>query len=353
MKTKGRFLSAGMYILLIFTSALLLLISLGFKRDGPTIESVSYVDKVWASVDGGSWEQIDLPHSFEDLPPRTPVSIRASIFPAKDDGVYIKTVYAPAKVFFSGKEVFEFGKEENYPFFMKDPATEIHIIETHGINSGSGRLDLLIQFLSPATRDSLMVHPPIVGTAKELIMERSRVLGIPLIFSLLQLGGGILLILISLCVSVIDKKGRLYLWLGLFSLSTGAWAFGENNFSGIIFRGSTTLYLMSFIGLFTFIIPLLHFVRTFLDFEDPGPVRLMELVCTVSAAAALLLQLSGLVAFSKSMYFFHGLLPVILILVTALTLREYYRTKSPNALRLILPMGVLSLSAVAELFNYS
>ena len=353
MKVKGRFLSYGAYALLILTSALLLLISLGFKRDGPTIDSVAYVDKVWASVDGGLWKQVKLPHSFEDLPPRTPVSVRASIFPGKDDGVYIKTVYAPAKVFFSGKEVFEFGKAENYPAFMKDPATEVHIIETHGINSGSGRLDLLIQFLSPVTRDTLTVHPPMVGTSKELIMERSRVLGVPLIFSLLQLGGGVLLILISLCISVIDKKGRLFLWLGLFSLSAGAWAFGENNFSGIIFRESTVLYLMSFIGLFTFIIPLLHFVRTFLDFEDPRPVRFMELICTVSAAAALLLQLFGLKACSESMYFFHGLLPVVLSLVTVLTLREYHRTRSVNALRLILPMGALALSAVVELFNYN
>lgn len=349
LKDKKRRLMFIGHVFVLSAMALLLLGSLGYKRDGPTVRSVVNISTVQASVNAGPWQEVTLPHKFENLGPRTPVSIKTHIQPKLDDALYVKTVYSKATVYFNEKEVFRFGQDKNYPDFMVDPATELHMIETFGNGS---EIDVRIDFLSPVSRNSLVVHPFMVGTTKELMMERSRVLGISFVFSLAQIIGGIALILISVCIVFIDKKGILFLWLGLFSLVTGAWSFGENNFSSIIFRDSTFLYMMSFIGLFTFAVPLLRFTRAIIEFENPNPIWYMELFCAVSAGIALWLQLAGLVACSKSMYFFHLCLPLVLIFLFYLTAREYLLYKNTSAGRFILPIGVLALSGILELCNY-
>ncbi len=191
-----------------------------------------------------------------------------------------------------------------------------------------------------------------LGTVNELILNRAHQLAIPLVFSLVQIIMGISMLLIFACIVRIDAKVVLFFWLGLFSLSTGLWAFGENNFSVLLFPNNALLYLLSFIGFFTFIVPLLRFVGTIIYFENPKPIQVMEIFCILTASTALLLQLTGKLAFSKSMYFFHMELPVVLLLITFLTAREYVRYKTRDAGRFILPIAILALSSLLELLNY-
>ena len=350
MKAKKK--SLVMFIadaVLILTIAVLLLTSVNFNTSGPRVSDIFYVEEMSASIDGGPEEPVTLPHSFGKLKGGTPVTLTARICPAEDDVIYIKSVYAPAKIYLDGRLVYEFGKTENYPSFMKEPATEVHMVETGGTGK---EMDLRMEFFSPLSRKTLTVHPLMIGTSKEVIFERQQALGVSLMFSLMQLILGVALILISLFLVFSDRKAVVFLWLGLFSLATGAWSFGENNFTGLVFRQSAFFYLLSFIGFFTFIIPLIRFVRAIVDFENPRPLWYLELGMAVCAGAALLLQLLGLVPCFKTMYFFHIVLPLVLIALTVFVAVEYRRYKNRNAKRMLLPMGILALTALLELLNY-
>lgn len=349
MKRRKSLIMPCIYVLLIVTVLLLLVLSLNYRTSGPTVNDVHYVEEMSASIDGGPWETVTLPHKFQHLKGGTPVTLTARISPDKYDAVYIKTVYSPAKIYLDDQLAYEFGKAEDYPPFMKEPATEIHLVET---GSAGKEVTLRMEFSSPLSRDSLTVHPPIVGSSKELIFERQKALGLSLSFSLMQLILGGALILISLFLVFSDRKAVVFLWLGLFSLATGAWSFGENNFAGLVFKQTAFLYLLSFIGFFTFIIPLIRFIRAIVDFENPKPLCYIELFMVLSACVALLLQLTGLIPCFKSMYFFHIVLPLVLIALTILVAAEYVRCKNRDAKRMLIPLGILSLSAILELFNY-
>ena len=336
------------HILLWIPILVLLAESLQYQREGPTVKSVEYVNQVEYSIDGKNFVSIELPYTIENLPNRTPVTVRAKIHPDKDDGIFIKAPYSPAKVYVDDELVFQFGKRENYPTFMKDPATEIHIIELYGTGE---KMDLRIEYLSPTTKDSLVLQPFMVGTAKELIMERSRVHGIPFVLSLVEIFAGLALIIISAYLIMVDKKGQIFLWLGLSSLSIGCWMFGQNSFSSIMFRQNTFLYIISFIGLYTFLIPLIHFVRTTIDFIDEKPLRYLEIGFALCSSLALFLQLFGLVSFVESKPIFYILCPLTLVVVTGYTLREYIIYKNPNAYRLCFPIGILALTSILEFFH--
>lgn len=335
--------------LALVTVILLLLIGAkGFLMQDIEREGVLSITDVAASIDGEE-KNVSLPYSFQSLSPRTPVTLTATISLAPEDALYIKSVYAPAKIYADNKLIYEFGNLENYPDFMIDPATEVFLIapKLEGEN-----ITLRMEFLSPVARDVLTVHPPVVGSIKAVFNTLMKMMLVPFVFSALQLMAGVLLILIALFVVMFERQGIMFFWLGVFSLTTGAWAFGECNLTGLIIKNPTLLYLLAFMGLFTFVIPLLYFARSTINFHSPKPVWLMAIFMSLSAAVALLLQLMGLVPLSKSMYLFHILVPLTLSILAGLTVYEWLRYKDMGAKRFVIPIGVLALSSLLEVFNY-
>lgn len=327
---------------------LLLIGAKGFLMQDIQHEGVFSITDVVASIDGEE-KNVSLPYSFKSLSPRTQVTLTATITLAPDDSLYIKSVYAPAKIYADNKLIYEFGNLKNYPNFMIDPATEVFLIAP---KLSGENIALRMEFLSPVARDVLTVHPPMVGSIKAVFNTLMKTMLVPFVFSTLQLLAGVLLILIALFVVMFERQGIMFFWLGIFSLTTGAWAFGECNLTGLIIKNPTMLYLFAFMGLFTFVIPLLYFARSTINFHNPKPVWLMAIFMSVSAAVALLLQLLGLVPLSKSMYLFHILIPLTLSVLAGLTVYEWLRYQDIGAKRFVLPIGVLALSSLLEVFNY-
>ena len=349
MKKKRFILLLAVQLLVIAAAFLLWGSSLGRMTVRSFGDKAQLLNTFTVSVDGGPQETVTLPHRFTNLEGRTPVTLTTEISPGSQDTVYIKSVYAPAKIYMDDKLLFEFGRPENYPSFMHDPATEVCIIDLNGDNTPA---TLKMEFLSPLSRSTLTVHPPVLGPAKNVIFSLFSHLAPSLTFSTAQIIYGLSLICISLCLLFVDRKGISFMWLGLLSLLSGLWAFGENNFSALIIKNPSFLYLTAFIGLITFILPLLHFFRSIIDFQDPRPLWMMEFLLGIASAAALLLQLTGLVPFSTSMYFFHAALPLTLIAVAVLVIREFVLYRTSTSGMFILPASVLALTAVLELFSY-
>lgn len=334
---------------LLFMIVLLLVGSRGYIMQDINWGEVSKVEKVTATVEGEKPKAVTLPFSFQNLNGRTPVTINSTITLQQDEVIYIKNVYSLLRIYVNDELVYYFGNLENYPKFMIDPATEIFMVDPkiYGEN-----ISLRMEYESPLARDVLTVHPPMIGTVKSIFVTQAKNLGMPFLFSALQLMAGVLLILISAMVLVFEPRGKMFFWLGMFSLSTGAWGFGESNFTGLLIKNPTLLYLLAFIGLFTFSIPILHFAKSTINFKKPKPISFAVNVITVITTIALLLQLAGIVSLSKSMYFFHLLVPLTLCTLTAYTIYEAVRYKTVGAIRFIFPISVLALSSLLEVFNY-
>ena len=345
---KKNIILISMDSLLFVTIILLLFGSHGFKRDSPTEKNVDYIETMEMSFDGSSWEEISLPHHFNNLKPGTFISLRTTIRPNADDGVYIRSNYAHADIYFDNRHVFTFGKQENYPKYMMTPATEIHVVETYG--TGEEML-LRIDYLSPATESVFTIDQPMVGTSKELILERFVHYGLSWIFSLVQIVGGISLILISICLLLIDSKGTLFFWLGLFSLSTGLWFFGTNNFTVTIFPDTTWIYITSFISFGFCMLPLFHFIRKVAEFNIKAPLFYIEVFLGISVMVVIVLQVMKIIPLHRSWNFFRFTTPIVLLFMSILILIERIKLKNKYARRFITPIIILSVGTVVETVN--
>ena len=336
------------FILYILLAAMIFNVT-EYRESTTNATNIKEINTVSASIDGGPWETVTLPHEFKGLSPRTPVSIKASIKPNIGDYLYVKTVYSPAKIWLNDKLSYTMGSQENYPKFFSDPPTHVQIIDTHGT---SQNMEFLIQYHSPVSRSSLMVHNFALGPSKDLIFNSASHLAGPMILSMVQIIVGCIMLCASIFTMLIYSNGQLFFWLGLFSKFSGIWFLCENNFSVLCFKNDSLLYILSFVGFFTFIVPLLHFIRLIIDSKNSKLLMAMEIFSAVAAITAIVLQFTGVLSFSKSMYFFHIWIPLALIIVTVVIARKTFVQHDRYAKRLLLPVGILTISALLELFNY-
>ena len=295
-------------------------------------------------------EEISLPHTFKHLDARTPVTVTTHVSLKADDQIFIKTVYSPAKVYLDGDLIYEFGKAENYPAFMKDPATEQYMISTDGY---TGDTELRIKYLSPVTRSSLTIYPPIYGAYKSLLFTLLNTYKWSFLIAILELCAGILFVFISILLLYYDKDVcKMIFHFGFFSFMFGMWSIGECNYTGVLVKNPTLLYLCAFIGLFSQIIPLLHFCKSAVGFKNPRPIIIVAEIITILNILACILQLSGTLAFSQSMYVFHIILPITLCFLTAYIAYEFVHNQNNRAKRLMIPVGILAVASCAEIINY-
>ena len=328
---------------------LMICLSLGYVNPGPRTESIQYLKNVTVKIGDNPEQPITLPCSFRNLPPRTPVTFTALIRPNGGDEIYIMSKYCPGKIYLDQNFCYEFGKPGQYPDFMIDPAKEVRMVETHG---DGGPMVLKLEFLSPITQKRMTMEPPMLGSTKAIILERFHTFGIPCMIAAAQIIYGLSLLFISACTQFLDKKGVSFFWLGMLSLTTGIWALGENEFSSVVFKNATALYFCSFVGFFTFIIPLLRFSRTIVDYKDPRPLIFLESIMVISAASAILMQLLSIINCTTSMHYFYVVLPASMVFLTGYTIREAIIHHNVSARRYILPAGLLALSATIGFFSY-
>lgn len=340
-------LSAALYILCLFA---LLTGSRGYAKETPSYaDKIHRIDHVKLVTDDKVTDAA-LPCSCSPLPARTPVTLLAEAVVENGDSLYVKSVYAPLRVYADNTLIFTCGQEGSYPRFMDDPPTTVAVIP---LDDFSGTVQLRLEYLSSQTRSTLTLQPLLLGRSADIFNSLKDTLGAPFIISLLQIALGLLLIFIALAILIFERKGIVFLYLGLASLAVGLWCFGECDLTGLFLPNATVLYLFAFTGLYTVPIPLLLFASAIICFHNVRPLQFLCFADLLAAAAAFLLQLLGIAGFSQSVKFFHILLPFSILFLAAYILYEGLRYKNASARRFFLPMTVLAVSAALELANYS
>ncbi|MEG1084653.1 MAG: hypothetical protein RSE04_09495, partial [Hydrogenoanaerobacterium sp.] len=193
--------AAALY--LIFYTALT---AASFLYEAPTAQKsggVIQLNKVSAVVNG-STKEVSLPYNFTALSARTPVTITTDLAAKDGDYLYIKSLYSPLKVYLDDKLIYQYGQNGTYPKFMQDPATAVQLVP---LTDGAQVMRLRMEFLSPAARDVLTVHPVLVGAQSAIFKLLFSQMGFTFVFAIILLFVGLLLVLIAALVMIFEKKG--------------------------------------------------------------------------------------------------------------------------------------------------
>lgn len=265
------------------------------------------------------------------------------------DYLYLKTVYAPVRVYLDDVLIYQYGQKPTMPSFMPDPPTKVAMLP---LTSGDGSSELHLEFTAPTQRNSISLHPVLIGTSTDIMKHLFSEMSFSLFFSAVLLVMGFILFLAAAAMIRLESMGISFFYLGLFGILTGLWFACECNLTGLFIDNAVLLYLLDFTGLFTLSIPLLKFGLKILQLHHQLPLRCTCMVLEISVCAALILQLTGTVAFSRSMYLFHILVPFSLCLFGALILLDAVKYKNKMARRFMIPISAVAFFSLLEVMNY-
>ena len=318
------------------------LVSPSFEGNVQKIENVTYK----AGTETGN---ITLPAKLENLPPRTPVSLYAQVMHSSGQSLLIKTVFAPLKVYVDDELIFQCGQDGEYPPYMNDPPT---IISTVKLPHKDDVLSLRVDYLSLTQRDVLSLPAIYIGNDASLLNKLIYENGFTLMFSMLIILLGLVMILAKFTVFYKVSAGSSFLWVGLFSLSAGLWAFGECDLSAFLLPYHSFLYTITYMGMFLLSIPFLNFGIIILNPKNKLLIKVIRYIHCISAISAVFLQLSGIMDFSRSLYWFHIIAPLAFVVFALYLLWEYFMYKSHGARQFVVPVVVLAIATIFELINY-
>jgi len=340
----------ALQIILVLTALIIIVSSFGYSMHKEKLLKAPYIKNVEISVGTQAPKAVTLPYDLKGLKPKTPVTVTALITPNETDTIYVKTAYAPAKVYTDGVLIYELGKKETYPDFMLDPATEIFLIKPSVYNK---EVEFRMEFLSPVSRSSMTVYPSIIATFKSIFGTFVETYKVSFVFSLVQLAAGAFLAIVSLMIIFFEKRvAGIFFWLGMFSFISGLWGFGECNLTGMVIKNPTLLYLFAFIGMFTVCIPLIHLAYVSIGFKNTKPLYVLSSFLTIASIVALILQFFGIYPLSSSMYAFHFMNTCSLCILSFLTIYEAFKNGNLQAKRFVIPIAVLTLASLMEVANY-
>lgn len=337
------FLSAAIFFLIGVLSFTLLFDTgdLGSGTEDTRLQTISR----W------QWEEkeLSLPVSVDCPDSRTPVTLTAQVKPERGDYIYLKTVYAPVRVYADGEMIFQYGQDGSYPAFLLDPPTKVALFR---LPDKEGNMTLTFEYLSPSQRNQLVLHPVLIGSPEAILKHLLSAMGFSLVFAGILIVLGVFLWLMAFAATRFEKTGSALFWLGLFSLCAGIWVVGECNLTGLLVENANILYIMAFCGLFTVAIPLTKFCLVMFGERQGRLLGIQCLILEASVCLAVIAQLAGIASLSKTMYLFHVLDPLAFGVCVFCVLRESIEYHSLMARRLLLPVAVMTLFSFLEVANY-
>ncbi|MSS59129.1 GHKL domain-containing protein [Erysipelotrichaceae bacterium Oil+RF-744-GAM-WT-6] len=311
--------------------------------------SVTQIESAQVTVNGET-KPCSLPTKLKNLDPGTPVEVTFTLNNASNDTwMQIRTAFAPVTVYENGKKVYELGSKDTRPSFMKDPGTMIQFIQV----KEQGEVEITLHYTSPTSRNFLTVSAPLISNQAGLLRYDSQKLEYVMGESFVLLIGGLLLAGISVFIIHLIHEGVILLCIGVFTAITGLWGISNCDLVLFFLNDPSLWYIVSYVCFFSILIPLEMFLEEYVHFHFRKLLQSLHYALCIMVPLTVMLQLTGTVMFSQSVRIYQCLLPASILAFTVGVIWEAARYRSRPAGQMIPGMVILSLSTIAELFNYS
>ncbi|MGM9952994.1 MAG: GHKL domain-containing protein [Intestinibaculum porci] len=247
--------------------------------------------------------RMSLPQTLTQLKPRTKVHIDFDVRGKPGDLLYVKTVYAPVKVYADGKLIYEYGDPKTRPSFMKDPACSVNTVSLP-FDGEHKTMHIHMTYWSLKGRSHLTLKPCAVGNQGEVMGYISQNYSFSRGISIFFLITGVILVFFAFFfLNDIAPVKRIF-YSGLLIALAGLWQYCMNDLSIYISQSVNGLYLLSFSSMFMLMIPMTKFVSVQLGNRKDKLLPFVTICNEVSFIAAMVLQFAGFVDFATSFYFF-------------------------------------------------
>ena len=296
------------------------------------LETVEYTE------DGIRVEKAVLPEAFD--------------FPKS---ILFKTTHTVAEVWLNGEKIYQYGKEENAPGFMRSPGTYWHIVDIPE-NSAGKELELRIFSVYDGYYGNAVNL--VFGTRGDCILKiMGNSLGTLIISCGILFAGIVSLILYIGAVKnrrreKTEAKIEIFLNLGVFSMLIAIWTLRQCGFLQFLIPDGRTLYFVDFFTFFLFPVPFNFLLYDICKSKYHKGALYFSVSYLVNMTVAVALQCMGIIDIFRILPVTHILLLLNVIYAIVLIHYEARNRENEDAWYFRYPMYIIMCFGLTELILY-
>ena len=342
-----------MIVPLICSIAVFILLVIFFKMN--TTNSVAakpYAIRSAKITTSATSETVTLPVTIRSLPAGSPVTVDFDVPNVSGKSIYFSSVYSPLSIYADGHLIYQGGQTGSYPAFFSDPASfaDSCLIPN---SSSTEPIHITMIYYFPNSRNAALISEPYIGTSRSIIQMLMSEYGSHYIISLVDMIIGTIMIFISIFTYSSDTiRDRSLLWLGIFTALTGTWCISSNYLTLYISQKSSLLYMINYMTFFSIPIPIIAFTSEIMNIKKHRIIKVMMLVDVLFIICAFVLQMSGVLPFSVSMYPFHILALFTIIALTIIAISYSVNSTNAHGRLMHVPYTVFLCCIIIEAADY-
>jgi len=336
----------------IFSVFALLLLFLCISKEALAFSSVvpesAEIREVTLTI-GNESKPATLPLTLKKLPAGQEIKITFPITPKDNDLLYVTTYGTPVTVTLADETIFSYQFDDRYARYKKDPADVVQLLP---IGKWHETVEANMYLVFPKEESSITINAPLQTDAASFIRELFVRRSIDFLLGAFLLMLGFLIICSSLIASHFTESKASFLWLGSFALISGIWDISNSEIAHLILQKPIFLYLLHRISSFMILIPLGLFTIQAVKVKKPSHLKIISVCLMLFAAVSTLLQLLGLVSFTRSTIAFIILVAVSITVYIGVILYELIVYRNRKTFYFLFPMTILIISALARILHH-
>lgn len=308
------------------------------------------LNTAYVSIDGSPYSYVNLPHSINNLRPRTKVIEKITTYASSGDRLYIKDVYSPMEVYLDGRLVFSYGYNKTIdPEYYPDPPGMSTMLEFSNYGEAT---TIQIEYETPSIRKTFTMYSLVKGNVFSLLVWMFHQKGVRFILSLFIIMIGVILMLFNLFSRLSGMKMHIFFWFGLFSFLSGIWSITNNELTIILLPYPYILHTINFVSFDLGAIPLSVFLIQIVAWENRKPLLFYSYFCGLMFIVFMGLHYFKVMNLIQSVIVFQILLLLAILLSSLLVIYEGYIRKNDSVRKFVVPIVVIGIFSFIEFINY-
>ena len=266
-----------------------------------------------------------------------------------------KTTHTAVEVLLDGEEIYQYGRDENAPKFLKSPGSCWHIVDLPE-NSAGKKLEVrILPVYSKYYGNEFSLSFGTRGDCVLRILKDS--FGILLISCGILFSGTVSLILYF---SSMRKKNRaksvgkneILLNLGIFSLLIAIWSLQQCGFMQFLIPDGRTLYFVDLFSFLLFPVPFTFLLYDICKSKYRKGALYLAILFLLNMAVQVILQCAGIIDIFLMLPMTHILMLVTVVYTLMLIHYEAEKIENEAAREFKYPLYIIMVSGAAELALY-
>jgi signal transduction histidine kinase len=295
---------------------------------------------------------VTTPVDLHGLTPGWTVTLTAPVGLDPQSAIYLNTFYAPYRLYVNDDLIDSYGAPDTYPAFLSDPPPF-----NSAVSAGSPYENATMSLVYTVPRNywGLRLTSVETGSFDAVRVMLFSQMGFAFSFGETLIALGLVLAVLYLAVHRIERDSSIFIWLGMFCACIGMWSVGECDLASVLIKRPVTLHMMTYIGLYTLLIPLTHLTRIAIHRPNDTFPFILCRASEVFALAAIALQLAGVWQFAESLFAYYAVSITLFGLMTvylAVSLACRRTERTPFRMYYLVVVLIFDVFLGLELANY-